>query len=96
MDNKKNRILVFLAIAAFSNGATTQYFEPEIMFALTNFLFMFIGVILSFWLYYLDSDQIEFKRSKLLNIRVIATGLLAFPYYLFRTRHLKKKYIAQN
>jgi hypothetical protein len=89
MNSKKNRILVFLAIAAFSNGVATQYFEPEIMFAITDYLFMFIGVFLSFWWYYLDSEQIEFKRSKLLNIGIIAIGFLAFPYYFFRSRGLK-------
>jgi hypothetical protein len=80
---------VFLAITAFSNGVATEYFEPEIMFPLTDFLFMFIGVFWSFWWYYLDSEQIEFKRSMLLNIGIVAIGLLAFPYYFFRTRGFK-------
>lgn len=90
MNSKKNRVLLFLAIAAFSNGATTQYFEPDIMlFAQTDTPFMFIGVFLSFWWYYLDSQQIEFKRGMLLNIGIIAIGFLAFPYYFFRTRGFK-------
>jgi hypothetical protein len=94
MNNTKNRILVFLAIAAFSNGAAAQYFEPEAMaFAQTDIPFSFIGVFLSFWWYYLDSQQIEFKRGKLLNIGIITIGLLAFPYYFFRSRGFKTGFI---
>lgn len=90
MISKKNRVLLFLAIAAFSNGVLAQYIEPGMVFAKTDIPFMLVGAFLSFWWYYLDSEQIEFQRGKLLNIGIIAIGFLAFPYYFFRTRGIKK------
>jgi hypothetical protein len=93
MNSRKNLILLLLAIAAFSNGVITQYIEPGIMFPKTDIPFMLVGVFLSFWWYYLDSEQIEFQRGKLLNIGIIAIGFLAFPYYFFRSRGVKKGFV---
>ncbi len=60
------------------------------MFAKTDIPFVLVGTFLSFWWYYLDSEQMEYQRGKLLNIGIIAVGFLAFPYYFFRTRGIKK------
>jgi len=90
MNSKKNWILLFLAITAFINGAVTQYLESGVTFPKTDIPFMVVGLFLYFWWYYLDSEQMEYQRSKLLNIGIIAVGFIAFPYYFFRTRGMKK------
>lgn len=89
MNSKKNWILVYIAIVAFLNGVATQYIEPGMVYPKTDIPFMLIGMFLSFWWYCLDSEQINYKRGKLLNVGIIAAGFLAFPYYFFRTRGIK-------
>ena len=86
----KNLILVALAVVALLSGAAAQYFEPGVAFPRTDLLFLLTGVTLSFGWYYLDSEQIQFRRGKLLNVCVIALGIVALPYYFFRSRGLKK------
>lgn len=93
MNSKKNWILIALAIVAFLNGVATQYLEPGVMFSRTDMLFMLIGVTLSFMWYYFDSEQIQYRRGRLLNIGVITIGILAIPYYFIRSRGLKKGFL---
>jgi len=90
MDNKKNIVLLALAIVAFINGATTQYFEPGVAFPKTDMWFIFAGVVLIYMWYHFDSEQIKYKRGALLNTAVVALGAVALPYYFFRSRGFKK------
>lgn len=40
--------------------------------------------------YYYDTEQIKYRRSPLLNICVIGIGVIAIPYYFFRSRGFRK------
>lgn len=90
---KKNSILVALAVVAFLNGATSQYLEPGVAFSRADIWYMFIAVSLSFGWYYLDSQQIGYQRSKWLNVGIIGIGVLALPYYFFRSRGFTKGFL---
>lgn len=90
MNNTKNKLLIALALVAFMYGAVAQYFAPGASFSKIDMLFMLIGTTLSFMWYYYDSIEVEYRRGALLNIAVIAIGVIAFPYYFFRTRGFKK------
>ena len=50
--------------------------------------------MLIFTWYRIDSRQRSYKRSPWLNISIFALALVAFPYYLFRSRGLKRGVIA--
>ena len=90
MGNKKNIVLLVLAILAFINGATTQYLEPGVVFPKTDMWFMFAGIFFIYMWYYIDSEQVKYKRGALLNIAIVALGAVALPYYFFRSRGFKK------
>ena len=82
-------LLLSFVIVGFLNGAISQYLEPNVTFPRTDVVFMLIGAAIIFIWYYYDSENNKFKRSPLLNIAVVAIGILAVPYYLFRSRGLK-------
>jgi len=42
--------------------------------------------ILVFTWYYLDTDELAYRRTPLLNMMVVAAGIVAIPYYLFSSR----------
>ena len=87
--NIKVVIIVSLIILAFIGGFLGQYFYPNEMFPTSDIPVMLIGVFLSFMWYYLDSQEINYKRGPILNIGIVAIGFIAFPYYFFRSRGLK-------
>ena len=90
MNNKKNWILIALALLAIVNGGTSQYLEPGVAFGRSDLGFMLMGAILSFAWYYLDSEQIQYQRSTWLSVGVIGIGIVALPYYFFHSRGFKK------
>ena len=93
INKQKNGLLVALAVTAVLNGAVAQYFEPGVIFAKTDAIFTFVGITLIFTWYYLDSKQTRYRRSVFLNTAVIAIGIIALPYYFFRSRGLKEGFI---
>jgi uncharacterized membrane protein YoaK (UPF0700 family) len=46
---------------------------------------------LNFWWYRLDSDVRLYRRSSMLNVGIIAFGIVAIPYYLARSRPAGQK-----
>lgn len=48
--------------------------------------FEIVFSFLSFYWYRLDSDERRYRRSKPLNVGVIAVAAVALPYYLVRSR----------
>ena len=45
-----------------------------------------LNVFLVFLWFYHDTDMRNYRRSAILNIMVVSIGLIAIPYYLFRSR----------
>ena len=90
MNNKKTLILIALAITALIDGSVGQYIAPDDPFPVSSILLMLVSVTLSFMWYYFDSNEIEYRRGKILNISIIALGIIAFPYYFFKSRGFTK------
>lgn len=87
--NSKHLILTCLVFLSFVDGVFAQYFYPNEIFPAIDIPLMLIGVTLSFMWYYIDSQEIQFKRGSLLNMGIIAIGFIAFPYYFFKSRGFK-------
>jgi hypothetical protein len=90
MSNYKNWMLLAIPFVALLNGIVSQYLNPGAEYALSDIPFIFLGVTISFMWYYYDSEEIQYRRGVFLNIGIIAIGIIAFPYYFFRSRGLKK------
>lgn len=88
--NKKNWLLVALGGVALLSGATAQYLEYSSARAPAEMCFMLIGITLYFAWYYVDSEEIGYRRGMLLNVAVVALAIVALPYYFFRSRGFKK------
>ena len=88
--NKTKLIATGYALLALLSGATRQYIEPGADMATSDLPFLVAGISLMFIWYYFDSEQIQYERSILLNIGIITIGVIAFPYYFFKSRGLKK------
>lgn len=86
---RKNLILFVLAILAFVSGFLSEYFYPNQYFPVSDVPLLFIAATLIFVWYYLDSNEINFKRGMLQNIAIVGLGLIAFPVYFFRSRGAK-------
>ena len=54
-----------------------------------NMVLSLACAILVFTWYYLDTEAHAYRRTPLLNIMVVAVGLLAIPYYLIRSRGMR-------
>jgi len=83
----KIRVLYLLALAALLAGL----FDPLTSMANGHMVWLDMVMSLScailvFTWYYLDSDERSYRRTPMLNIMVVAAGVLAIPYYLFRSR----------
>ena len=90
----KGIVLAILAIGSLASGAVDQYFYPGVQFPPTALAFAVICVALIFAWFRLDSTQVGYKRTPWLNVGVIALGIIALPYYFFRSRGAKRGAIA--
>ena len=90
----KNVVLSSLAVGSFASGAIDQYFYPGVEFPPTALVFALIFIILIFAWYRIDSTQVGYPRSPWLNVGVIALGIVALPYYFFRSRGAKRGIVA--
>lgn len=90
MTNRKNWLLVALGILAFLNGAVSQYTAHGMVLSPSDMVFMLAATVLIFTWYYVDAKQINYRRSPLLDIGIIAICLIALPYYFLRSRGFKK------
>ena len=92
--SSKNKILLALVLASFISGAVDQYFYPGVLFPPTALLAAVTFLLLIFAWYRLDATEIGYKRTRSLNVGVVALGVLALPYYFFRSRGAKGGAIA--
>ena len=53
-----------------------------------------VGVFLVFLWYRFDTDAMNYRRSPLLNVAVVALALVALPYYFFRSRGFTRGLLA--
>ena len=82
--------MMILSVCAFFNGGIDQYFYPGNPMPPTFIWSVFLNSLLFFAWYRLDSNELHYPRSALLNIAVTALPIVAIPYYLFRSRWLKR------
>lgn len=87
MSGGKSVVLALLAATALLAGLLDPLLESAggdwLWF---NALLSLVCTVLVFTWYYLDSGDRDYPRTPLLNIMVVAAGLVAIPYYLFRSR----------
>ena len=90
---KKESILALLLIISTVQGAIRVYLDMHHIHQPPWWFFgsTFIGVALIFAWYYIDSTLHSYKRTKLLNIGVVAIAVIAVPYYLVRSREKGQK-----
>lgn len=94
--NKKNLILVALAVVSFFSGAIDQYFQHGSILASEYLIETFVTFFLVYIWYRLDSDEYGYSRSRWLDIGVIALTVVVLPYYFFRSRGAKRGAIASG
>lgn len=90
----KETVLVLLALVSFSSGATAAYFDPYNPWPPYLVIFNLIMASLLFVWYHLDSTERSYKRSRILNVGIVLLPIIAMPYYLIRSRGIKKGSIA--
>jgi hypothetical protein len=81
-------VLAILALG-FADGATSFFLFPGQSFAPSSLVISIVALFFTFAWYRRDSDSREFKRTPLLSVAVVGVGIVALPYYLFRTRGLR-------
>lgn len=95
-DMKTNQILAVVLLYLAALGGLTTYLdvqriaEPQWSVVLTSM----VGSLLVFWWYWMDSTLRSYRRSPLLNVAVVAIGILAVPYYLLRSREKGQRLLA--
>ena len=85
--NGKTRVLLLLALAALLAGLLdplTSAADGRLLWV--DMAMSLCCAVLVFTWYYLDSDEHGYRRTPLLSMMVVAAGVLAIPYYLFRSR----------
>lgn len=84
-----NIALLCLIVTGLLDGFARQYFYPGVDFPPTSLWFSLAIAFLGFAWYVGDSNRRNYQRNLLLNICIIGFGLIALPYYFFRSRGLK-------
>jgi uncharacterized membrane protein len=88
-------VIFAIFVLAFVDGATSIFlYRPGQQLAPSSFAISVAALGLVFVWYRLDSDSRQFKRTPLLSIAVVGVGIVAMPYYLFRTRGLRRGALA--
>jgi len=87
-------ILLCLAALTFVEGAVGQYLYPGQVFTKSDIAFSFVGLAFVFAWYRIDARERSYPHSIGLNIAIVAVTIVAFPYYLFRSRGFRRGLIA--
>ncbi len=88
MLQSKNFNLVVVAVLAFLSGVIIRLVNVElgqqlgILFALVELFFVFRWFVF-------DAREQDYPRTALLNVGVVACGIIVLPYYFFRSRGLR-------
>jgi hypothetical protein len=94
--NPKTLVLSTMGLVSFLGGAIAQYYRARhlqppggvpVSLVLASALLLFV------W-YRLDTDQRSYRRTYFLNLGIVALGVVALPYYFFRSRGAKGGLIA--
>lgn len=87
-------VLAALAVCAFAQGAVGQFLTPGQIYAKSDLVFSLAGALLVFLWYRLDAAERSYRRSPWLDVGVVGLGLVALPYYFFRTRGARGGFLA--
>jgi len=87
-------ILGAIGLLGLLDGIVSQYLFPQRYYPPSDIPFMIAVTLLVFSWYRLDTEQYGYRRTRWLNIGVVAFAVLALPYYFFRTRGAKNGFIA--
>lgn len=91
MPGGKTVVLLLLALAALLAGLLDPLFATASAdWRWFSMLLSLVCAVLVFTWYYLDSGERDYPRTPLLNMMVVAVGLVAIPYYLFRSRGMRR------
>lgn len=93
---KTNQILAVVLLYFAVLGGITAYLEVQRIVEppWSVMLTTLAGSLLVFWWYRTDSTLRSYRRSPLLNVAVVAIGILAVPYYLLRSREKGQRLLA--
>ena len=86
MAKQKNLALTLFLLLAFLSGIARQLLAPGELMSGVDVPFLLAALLLTFFWYRVDSDQLGYRRSPILNVMVLAITILALPYYFFRSR----------
>ncbi len=85
----KHATLIVLMALAFAHGAVGQFMYPGAVYTRADLAFGLVEAILVFAWYRFDTDERGFSRSAWLNVGVVGAGVIALPYYFFRSRGMR-------
>jgi hypothetical protein len=89
---------VYFALAAlalgFIDGVTAMLMYPGQVLPPSSFAIDVVVLFIVFVWYRRDSDRRDYKRSLLSSAMVIGLGIVALPYYFFRTRGFRRGALA--
>jgi hypothetical protein len=89
------KALVLLGALSFLTGITIVLFhEHPGLDQVTTVVFMLLALVVIFWWYVQDTNALQYKRTTILNVCIIAIGFIALPYYFFRSRGFRKGAVA--
>jgi len=86
--------VVATLVLGFVDGATATLVYPGQMLAPSSFAICVVVLFIAFAWYRLDSDSRAYRRSLLSSAAVIGVGIIALPYYFFRTRGFRRGALA--
>ena len=80
-------MLVLLALTALLAGLSDPVFNAagDDLAWFKMALSLFCAILVFTW-YFLDTGEHAYRRTPLLNVMVVAVGIVAIPYYLLRSR----------
>jgi hypothetical protein len=93
MRNFTARIASMVLALGFLDGVVGAWLYGNTPFPNSDIVFMIANAFLAFLWFRLDSDQRSYRRTPFLTTAVVGVSILAIPYYLFRTRGIRRAII---
>ncbi len=90
----KQKVLVTIFLVSIMEGSVGQFFYPNSPIPPSTLWLLMVFSLLIFLWYRIDAKQIEYPQSVVLNVGIVVLHLVALPYYFFRSRGLKKGFVA--
>jgi hypothetical protein len=92
--DKRSIVVLAILLLGFVSGAIGQLVAPEQVISPVDIAFSLVGAFLVFFWYRFDTDAMHYRRNPLLSVAVVALGLVALPYYFFRSRGFARGLLA--